>query len=289
MATQNHDRHSLADLEAVRRRLSVASIRMTTAAESGHPSTCLSCSHIVTALYFAGLMNYDPLRPDAPDRDRFVLSKGHAAPILYAALAEAGILPWDELMDLRTIGSRLEGHPNMRRVPMVEASTGSLGQGLSIGVGMALAGRLAASDRRTFVLLGDGELDEGQVWEAAMAGAKYALDSLVAIVDRNGYQQMGNADAVMPTGPLAAKWQAFGWRTLEVDGHDWPAVIGALRAARERKGRPTVVVAATRKGFGVSQILADPGNKFHGVPLKPADAETAIAEIEAAPYPTETI
>jgi len=289
MATPNHDHHSIADLEAVRRRLAVASIRMTTAAESGHPSTCLSCSHIVTALYFAGLMHYDPARPDMPDRDRFVLSKGHAAPILYAALAEAGILPWDELMDLRTIGSRLEGHPNMRRVPMVEASTGSLGQGLSIGVGMALAGRLADSDRRTFVLLGDGELDEGQVWEAAMAGAKYALDSLVAVVDRNGYQQMGDADAVMPTGSLAAKWQAFGWRTLEVDGHDWPEVLGSLRAARERKGRPTVIVARTRKGFGVSQILADPGNKFHGVPLKPAEAEIAIAEIDAAPYPTEAI
>lgn len=283
MATENTAHRSPADLEVVRRRLAVASIRMTTAAASGHPSTCLSCSHLITALYFGGVMRYDPAAPADPERDRFVLSKGHAAPILYAALAQAGMLPWDELLDLRTIGSRLEGHPNMRRVPGVEASTGSLGQGLSVGLGMALAGRLAGRDGRVFVLLGDGEIDEGQVWEAAMAGAKYALDGLVAIVDRNGYQQMGAADGVMPTAPLAAKWQAFGWRTLEIDGHDWPAVLGALNAARERTGRPTVIIAATQKGFGVRQILDDPGNKFHGVPLKPADAERAIAAIEQEP------
>lgn len=285
MATPSPADPRIPALESIRRRLAVASIRMTTAAESGHPSTCLSCSHLVAALYFGGFLRYDPAEPTAPDRDRFVLSKGHAAPILYAALAEAGVLPWDELMSLRVIGSRLEGHPNMRRVPLVEASTGSLGQGLSIGIGMALAGRLAGSDRRTWVLLGDGELDEGQVWEAAMAAAKFGLERLVAIVDRNGYQQMGDADRVMPTAPLAAKWAAFGWRPLEIDGHDWPAVLGALEAATVTDGRPTVVIAATQKGHGVRQILDDPGNKFHGVPLKPADAERAIAEIMDAPLP----
>ncbi len=285
MATDRPADPRIPALEAIRRKLAVASIRMTTAAASGHPSTCLSCSHLLTALYFGGVLRIDPARPSAPDRDRFVLSKGHAAPILYAALAEAGVLPWDELMALRTIGSRLEGHPNMRRVPLVEASTGSLGQGLSIGVGMALAGRLADSDRRVWVLLGDGELDEGQVWEAAMAAAKYGLDGLVAIVDRNGYQQMGDADAVMPTGPLAAKWSAFGWRVREIDGHDWPSVLGALDAAGERSGQPTVIVAATQKGHGVRQMLDDPGNKFHGVPLKPDEAERAIAEILSAPMP----
>ena len=268
-------------LEAIRRKLAISSIRATTKAGSGHPSTCLSASHLVTALYFGGVMHYDPARPDWPGRDRFVLSKGHAAPSLYAALAEAGVIDHDP-MSLRAIGSPLEGHPNARKVAGVEASTGSLGQGLSLALGMALAARLDGHDSRVFALLGDGEVDEGQVWEAAMAAAKYDVDSLVAIVDRNGYQQMGDAHKVMPLDPLPSKWEAFGWRAIEIDGHDWPVVLGALQEARERSGRPTVVIAHTQKGYGVSRILQDPGNKFHGVPLKADEAEAAIQEIESA-------
>lgn len=266
-------------LEDIRRRLAVWSIRMTTAAASGHPSTCLSASHLITALYFGDILRYDAARPDWPDRDRFVLSKGHGAPILYAALAERGAFPTADLMDLRKIGSPLEGHPNARRMPWVEASTGSLGQGLSIGLGMALAARLQGRDFRTFVVTGDGEINEGQVWEAAMAAAKYDVDSLVAIVDRNGMQQTGSSDHVLPLDPLVEKWRAFGWETFEIDGHDWGQIFGALDAAIAVRGRPAVIVAHTVKGFGVAQIERDPGNKFHGVPLKPEEAERAIEEI----------
>ncbi len=269
-------------LEGIRRRLAVWSIRTTTAAGSGHPSTCLSASHLVAALFFGDVLRYDAARPDWPDRDRFVLSKGHGAPILYAALAELGAFPTERLMELRTIGSPLEGHPNARRLPWVEASTGSLGQGLSLGLGMALAGRVQGRAFRTFVLTGDGELDEGQVWEAAMAAAKYGTDNLVTIVDRNGMQQTGASDMVLPLEPLADKWRAFGWETFEIDGHDWGAIFAALDAAVAVRGRPAVVIARTVKGYGVSQIEADPGNKFHGVPLKADEAERAIREIEGA-------
>jgi len=270
-----------AALEVIRKRLAISSIRATTKARSGHPSTCLSASHIVTALYFGGGLRYDPARPDWPGRDRFVLSKGHAAPILYAALHEAGVTKLDP-MSLREIGSPLEGHPNARRVPGVEASTGSLGQGLSLALGMALAARLEDNGGWAFALLGDGELDEGQVWEAAMAAAKYRVDNLVALIDRNGYQQMGAADEVMPTGPLGAKWEAFGWRFREIDGHDWADVLAALDWAREADGRPSAIVARTVKGFGVSRITSDPGNKFHGVPLDDAAAAEAIEEIQSS-------
>lgn len=272
----------LAALEAMRKRLAIWSIRMTTAAGSGHPSSCLSASHLVTALYFGGYLRIDPAEPHWPDRDRFILSKGHAAPILYAALAERGVFSTDLLMTLRQIGSPVEGHPNARRLPGVEASTGSLGQGLSLGLGMALAARVQKRAYSVFVLTGDGEIDEGQVWEAAMAAGKYEVDNLVAIVDRNHYQQTGPGDEVMPLAPLAGKWAAQGWAVFETDGHDWAAVLDALDQATQVKGRPAVIIAETQKGYGVSQILEDPGNKFHGVPLKPAEAERAIAEIEAA-------
>lgn len=269
-------------LEAMRRRLAVWSIRTTTRAGSGHPSTCLSASHLVTALFFGDIMRYDPQQPDWPDRDRFVLSKGHAAPILYAALAERGAFPTEDLMQLRDIDSPLEGHPNMRRLPWAEASTGSLGQGLSIGVGMALAARLQGRDFRVFTLMGDGEVNEGQVWEAAMSADKYALDNLVAIVDRNGYQQTGASDLVLPLQPLPEKWRASGWEVFDIDGHDWGAVTRALRAAVDVRGRPAVIIARTVKGYGVSQFTEDSGNKYHGVPLNEADAERAIEEVLSA-------
>jgi transketolase len=271
-----------AALEGIRRKLAVWSIRSTSLAGSGHPSTCLSASHLITVLFFGEVLRYDPRRPDDPDRDRFVLSKGHAAPILYAALAELGAFPIDDLNQLRDIDSPLEGHPNMRRTPWIEASTGSLGQGLSIGVGMALAGRLQSRDFRVFVMLGDGELNEGQVWEAAMSASKYDLDGLVAIVDRNRYQQMGGSDGILPLHPLPEKWRACGWETFEIDGHDWAAIDRALMSAMAVRGRPAVIIANTIKGYGVRQFMDDPGNKYHGVPLEGADAERAIAEISGA-------
>jgi transketolase len=273
----------IAALEAMRKRLAEWSIRMTTAAGSGHPSSCLSMSHLITALYFGGYLRWSPEQAGDPERDRFVLSKGHAAPILYAALAERGAFPTDELLTLRKFGSPLEGHPNIRRgVPGVEASTGSLGQGLSVGLGMALAAQVDGRAYRVFVLTGDGELDEGQVWEAAMAAAKYRTGRLTAIVDRNGYQQTGAVDEVLPTDPLPAKFEAMGWAVRTLDGHAWPEVLAAFDAAVAPRERPLALIARTVKGYGVEQIVTDAGNKFHGVPLKAAEAERAIEEIEAA-------
>ncbi len=252
-------------------------ITMTTTAESGHPSSSLSTVEVLTALYFGGILRYDPRNPAWPDRDRFLLSKGHAAPALYAALAEAGYFPTDRLSTLRQIGSPLEGHPNMRALPGVEASTGSLGQGLSIGVGHALAGRLDGRDYRVFVLTGDGENDEGQVWEAAMSAAKYRLENLTCIVDHNGYQQTGAVNEVMPLAPLADKWRAFGWHTREIDGHDVEQVLDALREAAGVSGQPSAIVAHTRKGNGISFVQAD--YRYHGKALTPDEAERALKEL----------
>jgi len=252
-------------------------ITMTTAAGSGHPSSSLSTVEVLTALYFGGLMRYDPQRPDWPERDRFILSKGHAVPALYAALAEAGYFPVEWLSTLRRIGSPLEGHPNMRVLPGIEASTGSLGQGLSIGVGHALAARLDGRAYHTYVMTGDGENDEGQIWEAAMAAAKYRLDNLTCVVDHNGYQQTGAVPDVMPLAPLADKWRAFGWHTREVDGHDLHQVLLALDAARTAHGAPTAIIAYTRKGKGVSFVEAD--HTYHGRALSADEAQRALEEL----------
>jgi transketolase len=224
------------------------------------------------------VLRHDPKNPHWADRDRFIISKGHAAPGLYAALALAGYFPTDDLMTLRQIGSPLEGHPNMRRLAGVEASTGSLGQGLSIGLGMALANRVAGRPGRVYVMLGDGEIQEGQVWEAAMAAAKYQTDTLTAIIDRNGYQQSQSVATVMPSEePLLEKWRAFGWHTLDIDGHDLEAVLGALREAGSTSGRPTVIVAHTVKGKGVSFVEAD--WTYHGRAVAKKDLERALEEI----------
>jgi transketolase len=253
---------------------------MTTAAGSGHPTSSLSAVEIVSALYFGGVMRYDPKLPDWPDRDRFILSKGHAAPVLYAALAEAGYLPREELLTLRKLGSRLEGHPNMRRLPGVEASTGSLGQGLSIGIGHALAARLDRRDYRVYVMLGDGENDQGQVWEAAMAAAKYRLDNLVAITDRNGYQQTGPTAKVLDLSPLTQKWSAFHWHTLEINGHDVPQVLAALDEARRTKDKPTAIIAKTEKGHGIIPLLEElKDTNYHGKVLPKDVAEKALQMI----------
>jgi transketolase len=237
----------------------------------------MSATELVVALYFGGILRHDPANPKWPDRDRFVLSKGHGVPVLYAALAQRGYFPIEQLPTLRQLGSPLEGHPNMRRLPGIEASTGSLGQGLSIGCGMALAAKIDGKDYRTFVMLGDGECDEGQVWEAAMAAAHHQLHQLIAIVDHNGYQQTGAVDRVMNIEPLAAKWEAFGWKAREIDGHDLAQVVDALRWAREGGGAPHAIVARTKKGKGVSFVEADYG--YHGKALTPDEAKRALEEL----------
>jgi transketolase len=238
---------------------------------------------ILVALFFGGVLRHDPGNPSWPERDRFILSKGHGAPGLYAVLAERGYFPAAWLQNLRKIGSPLEGHPNMRRLPGVEASTGSLGQGLSIGVGHALGARLDRRDSRVYVMIGDGEAQEGQVWEAAMTAAKYELENLTAILDLNRFQQTGRLEDVMPAlEPVLPKWAAFGWHPIEIDGHDLDAVFDALDEARRVRGRPQVVIAHTVKGKGVSLIENHDGNKLHGVALTPEEAEAALAEIGEA-------
>jgi transketolase len=252
----------------------------TTAAGSGHPTSSLSGVEIATALYFGGVLRHDPKNPAWPQRDRFILSKGHAAPLLYAVLAEAGYFPVEQLATLRKLGSPLEGHPNMRRLPGVEASTGSLGQGLSLGVGHALATRSDGYDSRTYVLLGDGEINEGQVWEAAMAADKYKLDNLVAIVDQNGYQQTGPTAEVLDLRPVAPRWEAFGWAAQEIDGHDLAAVLAAFDKAKQTRGRPSAIVARTVKGYPIQDLLkSDPNH--HGKPLTAAEMQQALTQLGA--------
>lgn len=271
------DDAKLRELQAVARRIRRHIITSTTEAGSGHPSSSLSAVEILVALFFGGLMRYRPKEPGWPERDRFILSKGHAAPLLYAVLAEAGYFPVEELQSLRRIGSPLEGHPNRRRLPAVEASTGSLGQGLSIGLGHALAARLDGRDYGVYVLLGDGEIDEGQVWEAAAAARKYVVSNLVAIVDHNGYQQTGPTKEVLDMEPLAAKWEAFGWHVQEIDGHDLRAVFAALQEARH-SAVPAVIIARTVKGKGIEPVLEELHDaNMHGKPLPKEAAEKALA------------
>jgi transketolase len=255
-------------------------ITSTTAAGSGHPTSSLSGVEIATALYFGGILRYDPKNPRWPQRDRFILSKGHAAPLLYAVLAEAGYFSPDLLPTLRKLDSPLEGHPNMRRLSGVEASTGSLGQGLSLGVGHALATRMDGYDSRVFVLLGDGELDEGQVWEAAMSGQKFRLDHLTAIVDQNGYQQTGPTAEVLDLRPLAPRWEAFGWYAQDINGNDMAEVLTALKKAVANKGRPSVVIARTVKGWPIQGLLTKDPN-HHGKPLTEQEAADALRLIGA--------
>ncbi len=273
---------SLADLQARARAVRIDIIESTTAAGSGHPTSSLSGVEIGVALYFGGVMRYDPRNPHWPQRDRFILSKGHAAPLLYALLAEAGYFSKDLLPTLRKLGSPLEGHPNMRRLPGVEASTGSLGQGLSIGIGHALATRLDGHDARVYVMTGDGELDEGQIWEAAMAAAKFRLDNLVAIVDLNGYQQTGATAEVLDLRPVPPRWAAFGWAVEEINGHNLGEVLAAFKKAAATKGKPTAIVAHTVKGYPITDVLGKDKN-HHGKPLTPDEARQAIAEIESHP------
>jgi transketolase len=273
----------LARLQEIGWRLSRQIIQMTTVAGSGHPSSSLSCIDLLTCLYCGGIMRYDAKNPTWPERDRLILSKGHAAPALYAILAEAGYFPEDELNQLRRLGSRLEGHPNMSRLAGVEASTGSLGQGLSIGLGHALAARLDAYDYRVYVLIGDGEANQGQIWEAAMAAAKYQTANLTAILDYNGFQQTGAVSEVMPTlAPLAEKWAAFGWHVAEVDGHAIPQILDTLTAVRAVTDQPQLIIAHTKKGRGLSPFETHAVNRRHGEVLTLREVATALAELDTS-------
>jgi len=251
-------------------------IIMVGAAKSGHPGGSLSAADIVAALYFH-VMRYDPKNPKWPDRDRFVLSKGHACPVLYAALAEAGFFPKVEIITFRNINSRLQGHPDMKKLPGVEFTTGSLGQGLSGANGMALAGKLDKKDYRVFCMIGDGESQEGQIWEAAMAAAHYKLDNVTAITDFNGLQIDGPNCEVMTVTPLPEKWRAFGWNVIEIDGHDFPQILGALSLERKVEGKPTMIVAHTIKGKGVSfmENVCD----WHGKAPNEEQGKQALAEL----------
>lgn len=259
-------------LEETARLLRRHVVEMTHAADSGHAGGSLSAADLITALYFHEL-RVDPARPQWEDRDRFVLSKGHACPVLYAALAERGFFPVEELLTLRQIGSRLQGHPELGTTPGVEACAGAEGQGLSVGIGMALAARMDHKPHRIWVMLGDGENDSGQVWEAAMCAAHYKLDNLIAIVDRNGIQQEGRTEEIMSLEPLADKWKAFGWHVTEINGHDMREILEALELAKATRGRPTVIIAKTIKGKGVS--FMEGVVKFHGT--APTDEELALA------------
>ncbi len=241
-------------------------------AGSGHPGGSLSAADIVTALYFYK-MKVEPENPKWEERDRFILSKGHAAPVLYAALARKGFFPREELFKLRKLNAMLQGHPDMKGTPGVEMSTGSLGQGFSASIGMGLALKLDKRESRIYVLLGDGEMQEGIVWEAGMAAAHYQLDNLTAILDYNGLQIDGKNDDVMRIQPIAQKWESFGWNVLEIDGHCFEEIIEALEQAEKTKGRPTMIIAKTIKGKGVSFMENAPD--WHG--KAPNDEETQIA------------
>jgi transketolase len=252
-------------------------VEMLHEAASGHPGGSLSAVELVTALYFGDFLRYDPKHTEWPDRDRFILSKGHGVPVQYAALAEAGVFPVAELKTLRRIDSRMQGHPVLGATPGIEASTGSLGQGLSIGLGMALAARLDRKDYRVYVLLGDGECQEGQVWEAAMAAGHHKPDNLIAIIDYNKFQLDGAIADIIGLEPFAAKWESMGWRTREIDGHDIVAVCEALDWARAQRA-PSCVIAHTVKGKGVSFMEGE--NAYHGVAPSADELNRALSELE---------
>ena len=250
-------------------------VNMIYTAGSGHPGGSLSCVEILTVLYFS-VLRHNPRSPSWESRDRFVLSKGHAAPALYAVLAESGYFPVKKLATLRKTGSMLQGHPD-KKIPGVEVSSGSLGQGLSIASGISLFGKIENLPFRTYVLLGDGECDEGQVWEAAMLASHYKLDNLIAIVDRNGLQIDGLTEKIMRLEPLARKWAAFGWHVIEIDGHNIREIQAAFESAGKTRGRPTVIIAHTFKGKGVS--FMEWIGSFHGKALTKEELEKALREL----------
>lgn len=264
----------LRPLGSVIRDMRKSVLRVVAEAGSGHLGASLSAIDILAVLYFLK-MRHDPKNPDWVERDRFVLSKGHAAPALYVVLAEAGYFPREELLTLRELGSRLQGHPDTR-IPGVDAMTGSLGQGLSIGVGMALAAKMDGARHTVYVLLGDGELNEGQIWEAAMTASHHGLDNLIAIVDRNKYQLSGRTENVKSLGPLNEKWNSLGWEVLEADGNSPGEILDALDRPSLTSGRPSVIIAKTTKGKGVSFME---GNKFSRMVPNSEELKRALDEL----------
>ncbi|HEY0840077.1 MAG TPA: transketolase [Vulgatibacter sp.] len=275
------DPETIARLKEIARRMRIDIIEMLGKAGSGHPGGSLSAIDMVTALYFAEL-RHDPKNPGWQERDRFVLSKGHAVPAVYACMAEAGYIPHDELSTLRQLDSRLQGHPvtSFILAPGVEACTGSLGQGLSVAQGMALASKLAGDPFRVYAMMGDGEMQEGQVWEALMSAPKFGLDNLVGILDYNKGQIDGPTDEVMSLEPLMDKLVGFNWHVLRVDGHDIAAFLGAIDEARKTKGKPTFIVADTVKGKGVS--FMEHKISWHGSAPNAEQVKQAVAELQAS-------
>ena len=271
---------SVEQLKEIARELRIESLRMIHAAGSGHPGGSLSAAEIVSALYFR-VLRYQVGKPDDPGRDRFLISKGHGVPVVYAALARAGAIPYEELKTLRKIESRLQGHPDRVRLPYMEAATGSLGQGLSVALGIALAERLdRQNDYRTYCLMGDGELQAGQVWEAAMAAGKFGTAKLTAIVDYNKVQLDGHVRAILDLEPLGTKFESFGWNVVQVDGHSIEALLDAFQATEAEQNRPNVIIAHTVKGKGVS--FMEDTHAWHGKAPTDEELERALAELEAA-------
>jgi transketolase len=267
---------SAAELAALARQMRREVIEMITQAKSGHPGGSLSATEIIVTL-FMDVLRHDPANPKWKDRDRFILSKGHCCPILYAVMAECGYCPKDQLNTLRKLGSIYQGHPDVRFIPALEASTGSLGEGLSIAIGIALAARLDKSPARSYVMLGDGEIQEGQIWEAAMFAGNNHLDNLCAIVDYNGIQLDGFVKDIMDLSPLPDKWRAFGWNVIEVNGHDIAELQKAFATAAATENKPTVIIAHTIKGKGVSFMENNP--KFHGMAPTREEADKALEEL----------
>ena len=272
-----HTEKLIAELTEIARNLRIQVVKMIYKAESGHPGGSLSAADIVTALYFHHL-NIDPAQPHWLERDRFILSKGHAAPLLYAALAERGYFPKEELDTLRSIGSILQGHPDLLKTPGVEMTTGILGHGLSVGVGMAIGAKLDHKNYRIYVLLGDGELDTGFNWEAALSAHKYHLDNLTAIVDLNGVQLDGPTNEIMPLEPVVDKWRSFNWHTIEIDGHNIKQILDTLDETKHLHGKPSIIIAHTIKGKGVS--FMENKSIWHGRAPNKEEFEIALKELQ---------
>jgi transketolase len=271
-----HTEATILELEKRARAIRRAVIDMIYGVGSGHPGGSLSCTDILTALFFHQ-MRLDPARPDWSDRDRLILSKGHGAPALYASLAQRGFFPEAELSTFRQLDSRLQGHPDRNKTPGVEMTAGALGHGPSIGSGLALAARLNGQDYRTYVVLGDGEIQAGVAWEGAMTAAKYKLDNLTAILDFNGVQLDGMVADIMPLGSVADKWRSFGWHVKEIDGHNMRQILEALDEVRKIHSQPTIIIAHTIKGKGVSYM--ENKNIWHGRAPTPQEYEQAMAEL----------
>jgi len=269
---------TVAELENIANKLRLHVVEMTYAANSGHPGGSLSAADMISALYFS-FLKHDPKNPQWDERDRFVLSKGHVAPVLYAALAEVGYFPVEDLISLRKIGSKLQGHPVRGKIPGVEMSTGSLGQGLSMACGIAMAGKMDGKDYKTVCMLGDGEMQEGQNWEAAMFARQNDLKNLIAIVDRNRLQITGDTEAAVGLEPLPEKWKACGWNVIIIDGHNMRQILEALeRASRSTNTRPSVIIMKTVKGKGVSFMENNAG--FHGRACTAEEYPKAVAELK---------